>query len=109
MKHWLMLVIIRHPIRHSNIEHDCTLSNRNFILKIKKTQENPKNVLLASVVHGISCFFTIFISNLHAESKKKWLAPIRARFQHPVVEKSGKEQKVGMAPLPLFVLKFLAS
>jgi hypothetical protein len=47
----------------SNIEHDCTLSNRNFILKMKKPKNlgfepvHPKTVLFASVVHGISCLF----------------------------------------------------
>jgi hypothetical protein len=41
--------------------------NRNFILKMKKPKNfgfepvsYPKNVLLASVVHGISCFFIYF-------------------------------------------------
>jgi hypothetical protein len=62
--------------KFSNIEHDCTLSNRNFILKMKKSKNlgfepvYPKNVLLASVVHGISCLFNIYYAVL-------FLGPIR--------------------------------
>jgi hypothetical protein len=64
------------------VEHDCTLSNRNFILKMKKPKNlgfepvHPKNLLLASVVHGISCLFlTISVRNEYVyfryeESKK---------------------------------------
>jgi hypothetical protein len=67
MEHWPILVIIRNQakVQISNIEHDCTLPNRNFILKMKKPKNlefepvHPKNVLLASVVHGISCLFDI--------------------------------------------------
>jgi hypothetical protein len=47
----------------SNIRHDGTLSIRNFMLMMKKPKDlefepvDPKNVLLASVVHGISYLF----------------------------------------------------
>jgi hypothetical protein len=50
-----ILAIIRQKSKISNIEHNCTLSNRNFILKMKKSKNlgfepvHPKNVLLASV------------------------------------------------------------
>jgi hypothetical protein len=53
-----ILVIIRHPAKVLNFK-----SKRNFILKMKKPKNlgfepvHPKNVLLASVVHGISCLF----------------------------------------------------
>jgi hypothetical protein len=54
----------------SNIMHDGTLSIGNFILMMKKTKNlefepvHPKNVLLVSVVHGISCLFSLIKSNL---------------------------------------------
>jgi hypothetical protein len=43
-----------------NIRHDGTLSIGNFMLMMKKPKKlefalHPKNVFLASVVHGISC------------------------------------------------------
>jgi hypothetical protein len=46
-----------------NIRHDGTLSIGNFMLMMQKPKNlefepvHPKNVLLASVVHGISCLF----------------------------------------------------
>jgi hypothetical protein len=52
---------IRPKSQISIIKHDGTLSIRNFMLMMKKPKDlefepvYPKNVLLASVVHGISC------------------------------------------------------
>jgi hypothetical protein len=53
----------------SNIRHGGTLSMGNFMLVMKKPKNlefepvHPKNVLLASVVHGISCLFTFLMRN----------------------------------------------
>jgi hypothetical protein len=55
--------LIRPKSQIPNIRHDGTLSIGNFMLMIKKPKNlefepvHPKNVLLASVVHGISCLF----------------------------------------------------
>jgi hypothetical protein len=65
--------LIRPKSQISNIRHDGTLSIGNFMLmmKIPKNLEfhpvHPKNVLLASVVHGISCLFS-FVLGLTALS-----------------------------------------
>jgi hypothetical protein len=56
--------LIRPKSQIPNIRHDGTLSIGNFMLMMKKPKDlefepvHPKNVLLASVVHGISCLFT---------------------------------------------------
>jgi hypothetical protein len=48
-------------------KHYGTLSIGNFMLMMKKPKNlefepvHPKNVLLASVVHGISCLFDCFL------------------------------------------------
>jgi hypothetical protein len=50
-------------VPNHNIRHDGTLSIGNVMLMMKKPKNlkfepvHPKNVLLASVVHGISCLF----------------------------------------------------
>jgi hypothetical protein len=55
--------LIRPKSQIPNIRHDGTLSIGNFMLMMKKHKNlefeplHPKNVLLASVVHGISCLF----------------------------------------------------
>jgi hypothetical protein len=49
-----------------NIRHDGTLSIGNLMLMMKKPKnlefepKHPKNVLLASVVYGISCLLRLF-------------------------------------------------
>jgi hypothetical protein len=56
-------VLLPNPakVSNSNIRHDGTLSIGNFMLMMKKPKnlefepQHPKNVLLASVVRGISC------------------------------------------------------
>jgi hypothetical protein len=56
--------IIRPKSQIPNIRHDGTLSIGNFMLMMKKPKNlefeplYPKNVLLASVVHRISCLFS---------------------------------------------------
>jgi hypothetical protein len=61
--------LIRPKSQIPNIRHDGTLSIGNFMLMMKKPRDlefeplHPKNVLLASVVHGIS--FLLF-KNIHA-------------------------------------------
>jgi hypothetical protein len=64
--------LIRPKSQIPNIRHDGTLSIGNFMLMIKKPKDlefepvHPKNVLLASVVHGISCLFVyVRIAELH--------------------------------------------
>jgi membrane protein CcdC involved in cytochrome C biogenesis len=59
--------LIRPKFHISNIRHDGALSIGNFMLMMKKPKNlefepvHPKNVLLASVVHGIFLFiFTFF-------------------------------------------------
>jgi hypothetical protein len=53
--------LIRPKPQIPNIRHDGTLSIGNFMLMMKKPNNlefepvHPKNVLLASMVHGISC------------------------------------------------------
>jgi hypothetical protein len=55
--------LIRPKSQIPNIRHDGTLSIGNFMLMMKKPKNlefelvHPKNVLLASEVHGISCLF----------------------------------------------------
>jgi hypothetical protein len=55
--------LIRPKSQIPNIRHDGTLSLGNFMLMMKKPKNHgfeplhPKNVLLASLVHGISCLF----------------------------------------------------
>jgi hypothetical protein len=55
--------LIRPKYQIPNIRHDGTLSIGNFMLMMKKPKNlefepmHPKNVLLASVVHEISCLF----------------------------------------------------
>jgi hypothetical protein len=55
--------LIRPKSQISNIRYDGTLSIGNFMLMMKKPRNfefepvPPKYVLLASVVHGISCLF----------------------------------------------------
>jgi hypothetical protein len=57
--------LIRPKSQIPNIRHDGTLSIGNFILMMKKHWNlefeslHPKNVLLASVVHGISCLLLL--------------------------------------------------
>jgi hypothetical protein len=57
--------LIRPKSQIPNIRHDGTLSFGNFLLMMKKFNNlefetlHPKNVLLASVVHGISCLFNL--------------------------------------------------
>jgi hypothetical protein len=66
--------LIRAKSQISNIRHDGTLSIGNFMLMMKKLKNlefepvHPKNVLLASVVHGISCLscFLFLPSSLHS-------------------------------------------
>jgi hypothetical protein len=61
--------LIRPKFQIPNIGHDGTLSIGNFMLMKKKTKNlefeplQPKNVLLASVVHGISCLFILLMVN----------------------------------------------
>jgi hypothetical protein len=58
--------LIRPKSQIPNIRHDGTLLIENSMLMMKKPKdlefelEHPKNVLLASVVHGISCLLWIF-------------------------------------------------
>jgi hypothetical protein len=86
--------LIRPKSQISNIRHDGTLSNRNFILKMKKPKNlgfepvHPKNVLFVSVVHGISCLLEIIQykygrclahgdwSSLSSEPSKSWSSSI---------------------------------
>jgi hypothetical protein len=55
--------LIRPKSHIPNIRHDGILSIGNFMLMMKKPKDlefelmHPKIVLLASVVHGISCLF----------------------------------------------------
>jgi hypothetical protein len=55
--------LIRPKSQIPNIWHDGTLSIGNFMLMMKNLKNfeseplYPKNVLIASVVHGISCLF----------------------------------------------------
>jgi hypothetical protein len=57
----LVYSLIRPKSQIPSIRHDSTLSIGNFMLMMKKPMNlefepvHPKNVLLASVVHGISC------------------------------------------------------
>jgi hypothetical protein len=66
--------LIRPKSQIPNIRHDGTLSIGNFMLMMKKPKDlgfepmHPKNVLLASVVHGISCLFHYIFTDL-AHSK----------------------------------------
>jgi hypothetical protein len=59
--------LIRPESQIPNIRHDGTLSIGNFMLMMKKTKDlefepvHPKNVLLAAVVHGISCLFKYLV------------------------------------------------
>jgi hypothetical protein len=59
--------LIRPKSQIPNIRHDGTLSIGNFMLMMKKPKDlefepvHPKNVLLASVVHGISCLFEVML------------------------------------------------
>jgi hypothetical protein len=59
--------LIRPKSQIPNIRHDGTLSIGNFMLMMKKHKNlefeplHRKNVLLASVVHGISCLFTFYL------------------------------------------------
>jgi predicted membrane channel-forming protein YqfA (hemolysin III family) len=69
--------LIRPKSQIPNIRHDGTLSFGNFMLMMKKPKDlefepvHPKNVLLASVVHGISCLFVIFFLRFfYLESNK---------------------------------------
>jgi hypothetical protein len=62
--------LIRPKSQIPNIRHDGTLLIGNFMLMMKKPKdlefepEHPKNVLLASVVHEISCLL-LLISGLN--------------------------------------------
>jgi hypothetical protein len=53
--------LIQPKFQIPNFRHDGTLSIRNFMLMMKKPKKlefeplHPKKMLLASVVHGISC------------------------------------------------------
>jgi hypothetical protein len=68
--------LIRPKSQIPNIRHDGTLSIGNFMLIMKKLKNlgfepvHPKNVLLASVVHGISCLllFILIVVNEIAKS-----------------------------------------
>jgi hypothetical protein len=59
--------LIRPKSQIPNIKHDGTLRIGNFMLMMKKPKNlefepvHPKNVLLASVVHGISCLLNGYL------------------------------------------------
>jgi hypothetical protein len=63
------LLPIRPKFQIPNIRHDGTLSIGNFMLMMKKPKNlefepvHPKNVLLASVVHGICCLSPFLFAN----------------------------------------------
>jgi hypothetical protein len=73
--------LIRPKSQISNIRHDGTLSIGNFMLKLKKPKNlefepvHPKNVLLASMVHGISCLFSfrLFLVFCRLRRIKSWI------------------------------------
>jgi hypothetical protein len=64
------------PAKVPNIRHDGTLSIGNFMLMMKKPKDlefepvHPKNLLLASVVRGISC---LFLTSFHENDSRKFL------------------------------------
>jgi hypothetical protein len=67
--------LIRPKSQIPNIRHDGALSIGNFMLMMKKSKDlefepvHPKNVLLASVVHGISC---LLVTILGSGNQKKY-------------------------------------
>jgi hypothetical protein len=80
--------LIRPKFQISNIRHDGILSIGNFMLMMKQPKNlefepvHPKNVLLASVVHGISYLFKSFFKCpifkrvfLYQVGDKVWIWP----------------------------------
>jgi hypothetical protein len=70
--------LIRPKSQIPNIRHDGTLSIGNFMLMTKKPKDlefeplHPKNVLLASVAHGISCFFIYTLGHTNMQPWIFW-------------------------------------
>jgi hypothetical protein len=69
--------LIRPKTQIPSIRHDGTLSIGNFMLMMKKPKNlefepvHPKNVLLSSVVHGISCLLFVACIEIRDVSLKK--------------------------------------
>jgi hypothetical protein len=79
--------LIRQKSQIPNIRHDGTLSIGNLMLMMKKPKNlefkplHPKNVLLASVVHGISCLFIFcFIHQNKLLFRTHWMTRLLSKL-----------------------------
>jgi hypothetical protein len=90
--------LIRPKSQIPNIRHDGTLSIKNFMLMMKKPKNlefepvHSKNVLLASVVHGISCLFYKILLCLDVSTK----ARILKFFQKEATVGQTLDEKLGI-------------